>query len=413
MSTSSRSTFARGLALGLAVACVTPAVVTRPAAAQAPATAPALTATDPAGRAQQLIDRGLAFLQTQQKPDGGWASGREPPAFTALVVRAFVLDKHHSPDSDVVQRAVAQLVAAQQPDGGIYRDTLATYNTAIAVSALAPVAKQKPELQPAVEKAVAYLRGQQVLPGAKSDSGLPQIKDDNDPQFGGWTYGGAGRRGPGRPDLSNVQVTLDALKDAGLKPDDPAFQNALKFATRLQNHSETNDQAWAGDDGGFVYAPGDSAAGSFTTPDGKKRLRSYGSMTYAGLKSFVYAGLSKADPRVQAAWKWITGNWTLDTNPGIKEGGGDPQDGIFYYYHTLARALHEYGEPVIATPDGKQVDWRVAFVEKMASLQQPDGSWRGSQGRWMENNPTLTTAFVVLALHEVSDDLAQRPPKQP
>ena len=108
----------------------------------------------------------------------------------------------------------------------------------------------------------------------------------------------------------------------------------------MQNHSETNDQPWAGNDGGFIYSPSDggaSPAGEYTGADGKKFLRSYGSMTYAGLKSLIYAGLTKDDSRVKAAWEWISKNWTLDENPGFRL--SDPAtaaSGMFYYYHTLS-----------------------------------------------------------------------------
>jgi len=54
----------------------------------------------------------------------------------------------------------------------------------------------------------------------------------------------------------------------GLKPGDPAYENALKFITRDQNNSETNkDAKWAGDDGGFIYSPandGESMRWRFT-----------------------------------------------------------------------------------------------------------------------------------------------------
>ena len=78
-------------------------------------------------------------------------------------------------------------------------------------------------------------------------------------------------------------------------------------------------------------------------PDGKRIVRSYGSMTYAGLKSMIYCGLTKDDPRVKAAWNWIRKNWTLDINPGMQfSNPKDPkagESGLYYYYHTLARAL--------------------------------------------------------------------------
>jgi squalene-hopene/tetraprenyl-beta-curcumene cyclase len=319
-------------------------------------------------------------------------------------------------EDEFVRKGYDRLLSFQVDDGGIYRDLLANYNTAIAVSALA-AANHEP-FRPQIERAVAYLRGLQWTEHTRPEhddptKGQQVVKDKNDPFFGGWGYGGRSR-GAGRPDLSNVQMTLDALRDAGIPPTDPAYQNALVFISRLQNNSETNDQPWAGNDGGFVYGPaadrrGESFAGEYTTPDGDRRLRSYGSMTYAGLKSFIYAGLSKDDPRVQAAWNWITRNWTLDENPGMRAAGPEnAQHGLYYYFHTLARALNEYDEPIITTPDGRQIDWRVELIQQAAKLQQPDGSWKGD-ARWMESNPILVTSYVVQALQEAKADLKQHP----
>jgi squalene-hopene/tetraprenyl-beta-curcumene cyclase len=265
--------------------------------------------------AQAAIDKGLAYLKSQQKPDGGWQTEKDPPAMTAVVLKAFVQDKpKYDANTDFVKRGYDKLFTYQLEDGGIYKDTLANYNTAIALSALA--AADNPAFKERIDRAVAYLKGLQWTDKTKFEHAAadkrPQIVDENDVFYGGWGYGGLGK-GPARPDLSNAQMTIEALKDAGLKENDPAFQNALKFVTRLQNNSETNTAAWAGDDGGFVYGPGntrqgESMAGEYTAPDGRRMLRSYGSMTYAGLKSMIYAGLTKDDPRVKAAWDWIRKN---------------------------------------------------------------------------------------------------------
>ncbi len=362
-------------------------------------------------RTQNVIDKGLAYLKSQQKPDGSWQGEKDPPGITAIVLRTFVGDSKYDSKTDFIAKGYAKLLTYQVDGGGIYKDLLANYNTAIAVSALA--AAHDPAFKPQIDKAVAYLKSLQWSPDTRPEfidekepnTGKQVVKDDKDPFFGGWGYGGRSR-GAGRPDLSNAQMTLDALRDAGLKPEDPAFQNALKFVQRLQNNSETNDQSWAGNDGGFVYSPGgdrtgESMAGEVGSAGGQRGLRSYGSMTYAGLKSFIYAGLTKDDPRVKAAWNWITNNWTLNENPGMK--AGDPknaQNGLYYYYHTLAKALNVYGQPTITTPDGFRHDWRVELTDKLANLQQPDGSWVGDK-RWMEGNPILVTAYCVQALQEV------------
>ena len=397
----------------LAVSSVTIAVLaiaftTAGAADPSPA---AQTVQDPSAEAQRLIDRGLLYLKRQQKPDGSWQEPNEPPAITAITLKAFVQDRKYPANDEFLQKGFTHLLGYQKDDGSISDDMLATYNTAIAISALAD-AKQE-QYKPALQKAVQYLRD---LQWTDKIQGLPkevgQI-DQNNPNYGGWGYGKKGKAA----DLSNVQTAIDALHDAGLKPGDPAYQNALKFITRTQNSSETNDQKWAADDGGFIYSPnngGNSKAGEYVAPDGRRMFRSYGSMTYAGLKSMIYAGLSHDDPRVKAAFDWVRHNWTLDENPGIKY--GDPNNpkgadaGLFYYYHTVARALRAYGEPVITDAKGGKHDWRIEMIQHLAVQQNPDGSWTGTQ-KWMENKPVLSTSYAVLALEETLQDLKEHPAK--
>lgn len=373
---------------------------------------------DDLGRAQAMIDRGLAFLKTTQRDDGGFLPPQAPPAIDALVLRAFVREQAYTTQTDFVGLGYANLLSKQLDDGGIYADLLANYNTAIAISSL--VAADDPTFQPAIDRAVAYLRQLQWTTDTRPQyrgegeqfTDQQVVKDPSDSFYGGFGYGGRSR-GAGRPDLSNTHLSIEALRDAGVDPYDPAMQRALVFVSRLQNLSQTNDAAWAGDDGGFVYGPshdrtGESMAGSYTDDEGIRRLRSYGSMTYAGLKSFIYAGLSRDDVRVQAAWDWITRHWTLDANPGMQNAGPEnADDGLYYYYHTLAKALNVYDSPMIETPQGL-IDWRDALLDKLESLQREDGSWAGDK-RWMEDNPILVTAYVVLALQETRQDLLEHP----
>jgi len=380
-------------------------------AAPTPTAAPAaatINGNSPAAQGEAVVIKGLAYLKNSQKPDGGWQETTEPPAITAIVLKAFLDGPKQSSDPQMLDRGFKKLLQSQQPDGSIASDVLATYNTAIAVSTFAadPDKYKEPE-----EKALRYLESIQwtdKIQGVKDRSKqVPQ----RDPNYGGWGYGGHGRA-----DMSNTQMALDALHDAGLKSSDPAYQAAIKFITRDQNHSETNDQPWAGDDGGFIYTPaqgGSSVAGTLVTPDGKKIFRSYGSMTYAGLKSMIYAGLSKDDPRVKAAWQWVRDNWTLDQNPGMQFASATPnteaaQWGLYYYYHTLARALRAYGEPIIVDSHGNKHDWRVELIQKIASEQHPDGSWVGRQ-RFMEDKPILSGAYAILAMEEALADLKDHP----
>lgn len=362
-----------------------------------------------AEQVQASIDKGIEFIKSQQKPDGGWQTEKDPPAITALVVKALAQDPKVGPNAEVTRKGYDKLLSYQLENGGIYQDLLANYNTAIAISSLS--AANNPAYKERIDRAVAYLKGLQWTdktgPGPKGE----KVADDKNVWWGGWGYGRSGR-----PDGSNTQIAVEALQNAGLAKDDPAFQNALKFITRMQNSSETNDQPWVGNDGGLVYTPannGESFAGEYTSPDGKRMLRSYGSMTYAGLKSMIYAGLTRDDPRVKAAWDWIRKTYTVDVNPGMPN--ADPKNGdiskwgIYYYYHTMARALNVFDEPVIDTGKEKR-DWRADLAGKLIGMQKPNGSWVGDK-KWFEDNASLVTAYTILTLQEIQQDLKQHPAK--
>ncbi len=365
----------------------------------------------PAETAQAAIDRGIAYLKTMQNPDGGWqANEQQPPAISAIVLMAIVQDEKYDANTDFVKKGYEKLLSFQMEDGGIYKDLLANYNTAIAVAALS--AAENPEYRPRIDAAVNYLRQLQWTDASIGPKG-ERVIEENAAWEGGWGYGRHGR-----PDMSNAQLALDALHASGLPPEDPAFQNALKFITRSQNLSETNDQPWASNDGGFIYTParnGESAAGEYNAPGGggetMRRLHSYGSMTYAGLKSMIYAGLTRDDPRVKGAWDWITRNWTLDENPGMRL--GDPakaENGLYYYYMTLGRALDVYNQPILTDSQGNEHDWRVELIDAIVSRQHEDGSWVGVE-RWMETNPVLVTSYAILALQNAQNDLKEHPAK--
>jgi len=155
---------------------------------------------------------------------------------------------------------------------------------------------------------------------------------------------------------------------------------------RSQNHSESNDQAWAGNDGGFVYYPGFSYGGETS---------SYGSMTYAGLLSYAYADLGKDDPRVAAALDWIRNHYTVDENPGMGA------QALYYYYLVFAKALQALGEPTIVDAKGRNHNWREELGRKLLSLQHPEGFWVNEVKDEMQDNKVLVTAFTMAAIHSI------------
>ncbi|UCE17441.1 MAG: terpene cyclase/mutase family protein [Gemmatimonadota bacterium] len=341
---------------------------------------------------EHAIEVGLNWLEQNQLDDGSWSSY---PGITSLVITAFLRSPrgYTEENNAAVYNGIQFLLRCVQPDGGIYLHDMPGYNTSVALVAL--VAADNPDYTETIRRARDFLIDLQ----ADEEEGY-----DASNVF----YGGIGYGGDERPDMSNMQFALEALKESeNYRPTSEGtgetlvysqtvtgtaagskelfWEKAILFLQRCQNLRESNDQEWASDDGGFVYYPGFSQAGGTT---------SYGTMTYAGMRSFIYAQVDRHDPRVQAAYDWIRDHFTLDKNPEM----GD--QGLYYYYHTMAKALDVYGEEIVTDKNNVEHNWREEFLKKVISLQHGDGYWVNQVGRWWENNKDLVTAYAILALEQ-------------
>jgi hypothetical protein len=333
---------------------------------------------DAAKEARGMVDKAVSFLKTRQNKDGSFAPKIAGPGVSTLVVAA--LARNGVPANDPVQAAALGYLEKQiQKDGGVYSKFLANYTTSVAVMAFKEC-NTGGKYDGVIKNAGNFLKG------------LQQDGDEQNPKHGGFGYDATTR-----PDLSNTAFSVEALLAAGLPKNDPAVQKALSFVSRCQNlASEFNDQPFAKKaakdyEGGFVYHPFEMDTRTDKTADGG--LRSLGAMTYGGLKSFLYAGVSKDDPRVKAAVNWIRRHYTLDENPGMGKAG------LYYYYQTFGKALDALGEEEFATADGKKHVWRHELLVALEIRQQADGSWRNMGDRTFgEAAPELATAFAVLSL---------------
>lgn len=336
---------------------------------------------DEAPKAEATIEKAVAFLKGRQEANGGWSTVRKEPGITALAVTALLRSGRVTKNEPSVTKGLAYLEQFLGPKGGLSEASHANYATAIALLAFH-------EANAGGRYDRLIKEGQTFLKTMQWDDTEGKTRDDV-------FYGGAGYGGKNsRPDLSNTSYFLEALRDSGLPADDPALKKAMVFVSRCQNlKGEFNDQPWAGkvNDGGFIYTPakgGESFAGK--TADGG--LRSYAGMTYAGLKSMIYAGLTMDDPRVKAAYDYITRHYTLDENPGLG------QVGLYYYYHTFSKALALLGKAAVVDSAGKSHDWRADLSAALAKRQNADGSWVNPSDRFMEGDPNLVTAYGLLAL---------------
>jgi squalene-hopene/tetraprenyl-beta-curcumene cyclase len=372
--------------------------------------------TEPIGQslqneANRAIEIAFRWLKSKQDENGHW-SNESYPALTALVVSAYfrspALEDKSNPDP-FIRKAMKFIESCVQDDGGIYIPVkgakgggLSNYNTAICAMALADADDRR--YDDVIKNARRFLAQSQYLGSGDYHGGSGYDASTERPYA----------------DLSNTSQTIVSIRETefiefigveegcdltrvleeGTNTLD--WGACIEFLNRCQNLKKYNDAAWVNEDeknkGGFVYSPTESKAGMMKIGE-VEYLRSYGSMTYAGLLSFIYARVDKDDERVQAAYDWIRNHFALDENPGMGA------QGLYYNYHTMAKALAVYGEDTLILPDGKSVRWRQELIKKLISLQKVEaetgnGYWVNDSGRWWENDPVLVTAYAILAMEE-------------
>ena len=334
----------------------------------------------------RAVERAISFLKNRGQADDGSFSKESGIAVTALCVRAVLEHRPAAKNLPFIKKAIKYIESNVRGDGGIYSEGSShrNYETCVAVGALVTVAEGD-EYESELTRAEAFLKELQWDEGEGAESGDA-------------AYGGAGYGSHKRPDLSNTSFFIDAMKDLGNGPDDEAIKKALQFVARSQNlagHGNDTPHADKIGDGGFYYTP--AAGGQSKANEDENEtaggLRSYGSMTYAGLKSMIFAGLTKDDPRVAAAMEFIEKTYSLSDNPGMG------QAGLYYYYHTFGKALDAADIQLLTDAQGKPHNWRLELGQTLVDAQQPDGSWlnNGNQ-RWMEGDRNLVSAYALMAL---------------
>ena len=345
---------------------------------------------------REAIERGARFLYKNQNPAGWWSSS-EIPALTALALVALEMSEVAKLDAKYGserRRALDFIAGSAKPDGSIHRGQLVNYNTACSLMALSLA--DEPRFRSLILKARAYIADSQIDLGEKD-----KMDDYHD--------GGVGYNSKyDHSDMNNTLMAIEAMRMSELalrrpdKPDQPlesdldwkALEHFLSSCQNLPERSNNPSLSSSAEDrGGFIYHPGESKAGEVVDEQTRRlALRSYGSISYAGMMSFAYARVGSDDERVKAVIDWLGRNYTIEENPGMGS------EGVYYYYHLMAKALKAQGVATLEGPEGNKIEWRTELKTKLLSLQKPDGSWQNPTKRWMEGDPNLTTAYVLVAL---------------
>ncbi len=334
---------------------------------------------------EESLKKGVDYLLKMQNTDGSWGKYKMP-SVTALSIMAL----HETPTTDAkkrdaaIEKGLKNVLSFVQADGSIApspkkillvfsTSNYANYNTAISLLAL--VTLNRPEHLKIMKAARAYLKAHQLT----------------DPKAAG--FGGFGYAAGKKADMSNTSWVSEALyytekldkEPLDKDPEKRAKENKQmwtsleKFLDDCQNLSEEDGgkKKKKGGDGGFGY---------------RANVVSSGSITYAGLKSMVYAKLDRNDVRVKGVLKFVSENYMLKENPGQK------LRGHFYYLQTMAKALDAYGADTILLKNKKKVLWRDDMIGQLREMQLSGGGWVNTDGRYLESVTALTTGYAMIAM---------------
>ena len=329
--------------------------------------------------AKAASSRGFAWLRAAQSQDGSW-SDRRFPGLSALVLWSMAAAKDTA-NTDSAKRAAAYIVSCAQPDGGIYVPVpgrlgsgLGNYNTCLCLTALH------------AHGDAAY---NNVMLGARSYIASTQIETEGMHE-GGFGYDRSSPRT--YTDMNNTFYAIDAMtRTQALEETRPASEKRVSVDWDAARKYVLSMQQTEGDEkGGFFYTktPPRKKPGQTETP----RLRTTGSMSYAGLLSMLHCKLTERDPRVRSTVAFLGNHWTLKENPG------QGSQGLFFYYDVMTRALTAAGIDKLTLADGTALDWREALAKELISRQQADGSWKNANNRFWEGDPALSTGYALLAL---------------
>ena len=325
------------------------------------------------------IEDGLAWLASQQAPDGSWGQpGWSAEAATGLAVLKFEdraielgLDPF-DPDyeySAQVEAGLNYLFSGTQEAGGLVwvRGSSWTDNCNTGIGMMALGASRSPDrIVPPLGSPVDGWTYEQVLQGmldwmedAQND-GTPGCECDE----GGWTYvaNGACSSDQSNTGYSTLGIgyAIAPVYGFGLTVDPNVLAKLDIFIDNVQSA-----------DGGSDYNP-------CSLWNQSNMLRT-GNLLY----EMALVGRPLEDPTVQAAIGFIENNW-----PGWM---GDSQATF-----TMMKGLVAYQIETL-TVGGTEIDWFDEVSTNIVSTQNPDGSWPESWGRHLDEAWNLLTLEKVVA----------------
>lgn len=310
------------------------------------------------------VDRAIAYLVSQQKPNGAIYDRGHETAMTSLAIMAMAsvgtLPSDPTPDGRAINRALDFILKDERIDGEGYfgrSDGSRMYGHGITTLMLTEMLGMGTSVE---QDTLIHERCQQGIDLILSSQRVKKAPHNR----GGWRY----NPNSNDSDLSVTVWQLMALRSAkndGLQVPATAIRDAVEYLKRSYTAPIDPDGDAPAKPAGFSYEP-------------RHRNASY-TMTAAGLLAMQVCG-EYDSPLVAGAATWLTDHPPKWTERWCSYGT--------YYY---AQGMYQRGGEFANTADR-------LVREMLLKEQSDDGSWRSKNGSEQGHGKVYCTALSVLSL---------------
>jgi squalene-hopene/tetraprenyl-beta-curcumene cyclase len=371
----------------------------------------------------EALAKAQEYLWSQQHNDGSWRSEqyavmRSGQALTPFVLHTLLASTKSLTPAEIEKskKAIAFIISQLDNEGALGKadpDILEypVYSTAYALLAVEHLQRLNKLLGKDGDALSWKLQSFLISAQFNQNNGF----EYSEPAFGGWGFDIAKSPGdPGHMDLAHTRRALMALAVAnerlpaladfriGLAPNTQRFLAVVHKRPETLNIQPVPEGVARPQeipfDGGFYFSPIVLQANKGRLDDDGNYWRSYATATCDGILTLLAAGVPKDDERVTAAVKWLREHTNLDYPQGIPTDYPEPWGEALRYYHFAVRA------EVYDALDFPAAE-KLALAEKVAALQQPDGSFINAGSPLMkEDDPLLATSLAIIALSHCTNE---------
>jgi prenyltransferase beta subunit len=310
---------------------------------------------------RKAIDRGVAYLKSQQNDNGAWDDMVYPRGGITALATLALLEAGVDPADEKMQKALACLRKVRPQN---------TYVVALQTMVFARADPERGKSD--IRRNVEWLESTQIHEG---------------PFQGSWSYPG------GDGDNSNSQFALLALHEAervGVVANKRTWDRAQKYWERCQNP----DGSWGYKAKGYPGAGSMTCAGITSLVIAMDRAEAADAHVSGDHIECCVARKSGDADRIERGIQWLGQRFSVATNPGTD------RSPLYYLYglERTGRLTARRFLPLMARPGRPaRADWYRDGADHLIRQQDPLSGYWTAMGPG-ENIPVIGTSFALLFL---------------